>query len=281
MCKFRHQSSVTEPRVTSPCDREVVASVHGGEEQLWVLTGSAEGIYVHKKAELDLLSSKPMLTFSRWDKVHLEDIQSNKYRARGFLRVLQVIKTPGRFYLSKASLADCCVHTDLFLDIVLSLPAANEACSHPRAHLPGPSACCVLHGPGSAGLNLPRHRRLNKRQKENELEENQQAAKEKLNYISCTHMHSFGCRGRKCSQNWAVFILNSVSIHWLILHFVPYEPGLGPWMLLRKEEYSQKGTLKKLAAVSRQCVWPAGRRWLLQGSVWSCKIICEPALLSL
>lgn len=32
-----------------------------------------------------------------------------------------------------------------------------------------------------------------------------------------------------------------------------------------KEEYSQKGTLKKLAAVSRQHVWPAGRRWLLQG----------------
>lgn len=134
---------------------------------------------------------------------------------------------------------------------------------------------------GLCRVKFTRHRRLNKKQKENELEENQQAAKEKLNYISCTHMQSFGCWGRKCSQNRAVFILSSVSIHWLILHFVRYEPGLRPWTLLWKEEYSQKGTLKKLAAVSRQCVWPAGRRWLLQGSVWTCKIICEPALLSL
>lgn len=133
-----------EPHVTSRCDWEVVVSVHGGEEQLCVLMASTKAHTLPKRLSYVL------------DKVHLEDIQGNKYQVRGFLRALQVVKTPGRFYLPKASLVACWAHTVLFLDIVISLPAANEACNHPRAHLQGPSGCCELHRPGTTGLSLPR-----------------------------------------------------------------------------------------------------------------------------
>lgn len=72
-----------------------MVSVHGGEEQLCVLTASTKAHTLPKRLSYIL------------DKVHLEDIQGNKYQVRGFLGALQVIKTPGRFYLPKASLVAC------------------------------------------------------------------------------------------------------------------------------------------------------------------------------
>lgn len=133
----------TESRVTSRCDW-VVVSVHGGAELLCVLTAPTKACRLPKGLSYVL------------DKVQLEDIQGNKYQVRGFLRALQVIKTPGRFYLPKASLVACWARMALFLHIVVSLPGANEACNHPRAHLQGPLDCSVLHRPGTTGLSLLR-----------------------------------------------------------------------------------------------------------------------------
>lgn len=66
-----------------------MVSVHGGEEQLCVLMASTKAHTLPKRLSYVL------------DKVHLEDIQGNKYQVRGFLRALQVVKTPGRFLPTK------------------------------------------------------------------------------------------------------------------------------------------------------------------------------------
>lgn len=84
----------TESQVTSRCGWAVV-SVHGGAELLCVLTAPTKPCTLPKGQSYIL------------DEVQLEDIQGNKYQVRGFLRALQVIKTPGRFYLPKALLVAC------------------------------------------------------------------------------------------------------------------------------------------------------------------------------